>query len=282
MTMTFRNGLFLFAFFAAVFSVSAQTKATKKNKKVKKTPTAAASSTQKTVEAPAEIPAKRNERPADEAASPGDGKANSRNGSKATAVIVPVYFYEFTRPGFTYSRIVIEHDEAGRGKISFLKDSFDEMLTDPISLSMVTLGKINDALAALNYFDSTENYQHSRDFSNLGNVSITVKKGGRERTVKFNWTENKNAKILLDEYRRIGNEYTWRFEITTARENFPLQTPGLMDTLDSYLKRSEISDPPHLLPFLTQLSTDERLPLMSRNRAAKLIKQIEKKKEDKK
>ena len=31
----------------------------------------------------------------------------------------------------------------------------------------------------------------------------------------------------MDEYRRISNEYTWRFEIA-ARENQPLQTPGLM------------------------------------------------------
>ena len=76
--------------------------------------------------------------------------------------------------------------------------------------------------------------------------------------------------------RRIGNEYTWRFEITTARENFPLQTPGLVDGLDSYMKRNEISDPQHLLPFLTALSTDERIPLMARNRASKIIKEIEK------
>ena len=32
----------------------------------------------------------------------------------------PVYFYEFSRPGFVYPRILIEHDEAGKGKISFM------------------------------------------------------------------------------------------------------------------------------------------------------------------
>lgn len=61
-----------------------------------------------------------------------------------------------------------------------------------------------------------------------------------------------------------------------ARENQPLQTPGLMDAIAAYINRKEISDPPHLIPFLTELTTDERLPLMARNRAAKLIKQIEK------
>ncbi|MEO6051923.1 MAG: hypothetical protein ABIP78_11405, partial [Pyrinomonadaceae bacterium] len=192
------------------------------------------------------------------------------------ATIVPAYFYEFTRPGFTYSRILIEHNEAGKGKISFLKEGFNELITDPIDLSAVTVTKIDAALAALNFLDSTENYQHEHDFSNLGNIQITVKKDGRERTVKYNWTDNKDAKVLMDEYRRIVNEYTWKFEITTARENQPLLTPGLIDAIDAYLRRNEISDPQSLVPFLTQLSTDERLPLIARNHAAKLIAQIQK------
>jgi hypothetical protein len=64
--------------------------------------------------------------------------------------------------------------------------------------------------------------------------------------------------------------------MTLARENQPLHTPGLMETMDRYITRGEISDPPHLLPLLTQYSTDERLPLMARNRAAKIIKLISK------
>ncbi|MBP9664460.1 MAG: hypothetical protein KBD94_07530 [Pyrinomonadaceae bacterium] len=55
-----------------------------------------------------------------------------------------------------------------------------------------------------------------------------------------------------------------------------MQTPGLMDTLASYYKRNELSDPPHLVPLLTELSTDERMPLMARNRASKLVEQIQK------
>lgn len=195
---------------------------------------------------------------------------------------VPIFFYEFTRPGFTFSRVLVEHDETGRGAISFQKDGNDETITDPISLSTATLEIMRDAFTALNFLESTESYQTTRDYSNMGNIRITVKRDGRERTVKYNWSDNKHAKALMDEYRRIGNEYIWRFEITSARQNQPLLTPSLMDSLDSYLKRSEISDPPHLLPFLAELSTDERLPLMARNHAAKLIKQIEKKQAGKK
>lgn len=191
-----------------------------------------------------------------------------------TVEIVPVYFYVFTRPGFTYSRIEIEHDDAGKGTISFQKTSFDEPIVDPIDLSPKTMANINEAVTALDFLTSTEEYQHARDYSHMGNVVFRMKREGRERTVKYNWTENKHAKILMDEYRRIGNEYTWRFEILLARDNQPLFTPGLVEAMESYLKRNEISDPTHLVPFLTDLSNDERLPLMGRNLASKLIKDI--------
>lgn len=257
---------------------------TAKRKTTKKTAPAATAKPQPTPDAATAVPPKKNERPEGsiEPAGGDGGKLNQRGNEPPPKAVVkkdpPVYFYEFTRPGFTYSRLMIEHDEAGRGKISFLKDDFGDLIMDPIELSAVTLEKIKGALTSLNFLDSNENYQHEKDFSNMGNVAITVKKDGRTRTAKYNWTENKDAKLLMDEYRRIGSEYTWKFEITVARENQPLQTPGLMDALDSYIQRSEISDPPHLVPFLTELSMDERLPLIARNHAAKLIKKIEKSK----
>ena len=75
-----------------------------------------------------------------------------------------------------------------------------------------------------------------------------------------------------------GIKYIWMFDINTARENQPLETPKLFSTLEGYLRRNEISDPPQMLPFLRELINDERMPLMARNHAARLIKQIEKSK----
>lgn len=215
----------------------------------------------------AEPAAKRNERPNDSGIPP-------KPASPASDSIK--FCYIFTRPGFTYSRVVVEHDESGKGQISFQKTSFDGPIVDPIELSAVTMKNLTEAIIALNFLDSEENYQHARDYSHMGNVEFSMKKAGRERTALFNWTENKNAKILMDEYRRISNEYTWRFEIDLARQNQPLLTPGLMESLGSYIDRKEISDQAHLVPFLTELSTDERLPLMARNRATRIIKAIEK------
>ena len=67
------------------------------------------------------------------------------------------------------------------------------------------------------------------------------------------------------------------FDIGIARENQPLNAPKLMEGLESLLKRNGLSDPQQLLPLLTDLTTDERIPLIARNHAQRLIKQINKK-----
>ena len=188
----------------------------------------------------------------------------------------PVYFYEFSQPNFVISQIQIEHDEKGKGKITFSKQNYSESITDPIQLSAATLERIKNVWQSLNFLDSDADYQYEKDYSHLGNMNFTMKKDGRTRTAKFNWTENADAKTLADEYRKIGNQYIWMFDISVARENQPLESPRLLDNLDSMLKRNEISDPSQLVPFLKELSDDERIPLISRNHATRLVTQIEK------
>ncbi len=208
-------------------------------------------------------------------------KNNRTNGTDVGSAAVPknsayTHFYEFTQPDFAIKSIKIRHDEAGKGDIVFLKAGADEAITDPILLSVTTLEKIRSILAELDFINSTENYQHERDFSHLGNAKFTLNSAGRTRTTQINYTEIKPAKALMDEYRRIGNQYIWFFDMTVARENQPLDAPRLMSAFDGYLRRDEISDPPQMLPLLAQLSNDERIPLIARNHAEKLIKQIEK------
>jgi hypothetical protein len=176
------------------------------------------------------------------------------------------------------SHIVIEHDDAGKGTITFTRSALGEELSEPVTVSAASLDKLRGAFDALNFIDSSENYQFERDFSNMGNSTITLRQDGRERTAKYNWTSNSNAKILMDEYRRLANQFVWIFDFNLARANQPLETPKLIDGLDGLLKRNEISDPHQMLPFLTAVISDERVPLIGRNRAGKIVKQIEKQK----
>ena len=214
---------------------------------------------------------KRNERPF---AANGD-RAQTKPAS-GTETNIPVYSYEFTHPYFLVRKVVIEHDENGRGTISFMKDGYKELVTDPLTVSPAALGRLRAAFAALNFLNSNEDYQYQKDFSHLGKMKITVRKEGRERTSEFNWTDNRDAKAVTEEYRKLGNQYIWMFDINLARENQPLQSPALLDELDSLVRRKEVSDPTQLLPFLKKLSDDERIPLIARNHASKIIAAIEK------
>ena len=209
---------------------------------------------------------KKNERPV----------ANGGKSASAPNAVDPSYFYEFSQPDFIISKIVIEHDEAGRGTITFTKKMFGGSVTDPIQVSSAALERINGAYAALNFIDSNESYQYEKDYSHLGVTTFRLKKGDKQRTAVFNYTANKDAKILADEYRRLANQFIWVFDITVARENQPLETPKLLDALDGLMRRNEISDPAQMLPLLKGMEDDERIPLITRNHAAKLVEKIEK------
>lgn len=271
------------AIFAATFSGFAQTK--RKPAKKKPTKKAAAVKTEVSIaEEQAATAPKKNSRPGSETSNPPiekttekpseTAKTNSR--PAATVENPPVYFYEFSKPEFIVSKINIEHDENGKGKITFQKKDFAEPITDPVQLSAATLERVKATWSALNFLDSTENYQTVRDYSHLGAMKFSIRRDGRSREAAFNWTDNKDAKNLADEYRRIGQQFVWVFDITVARENQPLESPGLIDALDALIRRHEISDAVQMIPLLKELSEDERIPLIGRNRAAKLIEKIEK------
>jgi hypothetical protein len=216
--------------------------------------------------------AKRNNRPSEETPK----KQSQNEQANAQTKPDPLYSYEFTQPDFLTSRILIEHDEQGKGTIAFERRGNSETFTEPISVSESVLAKLNAAFTELNFLDSTEDYQHEKDFSHMGNSKITLTRGQKTRSVTLNYTLNKSAKVLMDEYRKISNQALWIFDITVARESQPLDGPSQMDALDGLLRRGEIADPKQMLPFLRELSDDERLPLIARNHATRLAQQIEK------
>ncbi len=221
-------------------------------------------------------PAKKNERPGETDQT--DPKKNNRPGDKTAPKPVYPYFYEFRQPAFDVDHVVIEHDDAGKGTVTFSNRDYDESYTDPIQLSAVTMQKLKGWWDALNFLDSQENYQSERQYAHLGTIKLRLKRDKRERTVEINWTENKDVKALMDEYRNLGFQFVWMFKVVLSRENQPLEAPTLVDALDGMLRRSEISDPQQLTPILKELSEDERIPMIARNHAGRLLKQIEGKK----
>lgn len=186
------------------------------------------------------------------------------------------YTYEFTQPKFYVKHIVLEHDANGRGTVTFERLNEDASVSEPIELSSAALGRISSAWQALQFLDSTSDYQADKQFPHLGTMRIGMERGDRKRVAEFNWTNNTNAETLVNEYRKAADQAILIFDISVARQNQPLNAPKLMEAMESLLNRNALSDPQQLLPLLKELSTDERVPLIARNHALRLIKKIQK------
>lgn len=213
---------------------------------------------------------KQNSRP--EGTAPSTAPTPARDNEKS-----PVrYSYEFTQPQFYVRHIAIEHDANGRGQITFLRLNEDTPITEPLVLSEPAAARISALWQALGFLESQENYQSERQYPHLGTMRLGMEQESRKRTAEFNWTNNKDAFALVDEYRRAADQAILVFEISIAREIRPLNGPKLMEQIESMLRRNALSDPQQLLPLLKDVSSDEHLPLIARNHALRLIKQIEK------
>lgn len=186
------------------------------------------------------------------------------------------FFYEFTQPEFYIRHIRIEHDANGRGVIKFERLHDETVYEEPLELSPAAGTRISGLWQALHFLDSEESYQSDRQYAHLGTMRLKMERDSRNRTAEFNWTNNKDAFALANEYRRLADQAVLVFDISVARESQPLNTPKLMEEFELQLKRNGLSDPQQLLPLLKDISTDEHLPLIARNHALRLIKKIEK------
>ena len=261
---------------AAIFATSVLQAQTRKPKAAANKAAEApdASRSEQSVPIPVPTPSKRNERPGQ--TEPVGSQKSTSGANPPQSNLEASYRYEFSQPEFVVSSIKIEHGPNGPGTISFKKKGNDETISDPIHVSPKSTARINDALTALDYLSTTEKYQYEKDYSHLGVTKFAFSQNGRSRDISISWTENKNARVLMDEYRKISNQFIWMFDISLSRVNQPLDAPRLLDSLDSMIRRNEISDPLQMEPFLRELSNDERIPLIARNHASRLVTQLEK------
>jgi hypothetical protein len=193
-----------------------------------------------------------------------------------TAKRSPTFGYEFSQPNFFLRHIVIEHDDSGHGKITFERLNEDVPIIEDLQISPAALKRITGLWQALRFLESETNYQSDKQFAHLGTMKLSMVDGERKRTAAFNWSDVKEAAELALEYRRVADQASFVFDISVARENQPLNTPKLMGAFESLLKRNALSDPQQMVPLLKDISSDERLPLIARNHALRLLAKIEK------
>ena len=212
---------------------------------------------------------KQNARPEKSSAVPASQAAPGLNSSAR-------FSYEFTQPQFFLRHILIEHDASGHGKITFERLNEEVPIVENLEISPAALERISALWQALKFLESETNYQSEKQFPHLGTMKLSMIEGEKKRTAEFNWSNVPEASDLAKEYRRVADQASLVFDISVARENQPLNAPKLMEALESLLKRNGLSDPKQLVPLLKEINSDERLPLIARNHAVRLLTKINK------
>jgi hypothetical protein len=195
------------------------------------------------------------------------------DGSSDTASVR--YHYLFENERFTTPLQEVEFDGSGRGKFRFIRKGGEEIV-NKLEISSSLLSQVQAIFDSLNFINGKEEYQHKKDFSHLGKMTITMARNGRERTASFNYTDNQSMSTLVEIFRNITIQETRVFEIETVRSTDPISTPAQMRLLENELKSKHIADPQRLVPLLSEIKLDESVPLIARNHAERLLQMIKK------
>jgi len=183
--------------------------------------------------------------------------------------------YTFEHPQLDPMRFELEFDEAGRGTFSFWRTEAEEPVILPLQLLARTVEGVKRDLEALRFLESTEDYGAEREMPSLGTVTLRVRQGDRQRTVRFTLTRHEKMRELVQRLRGIAMQEYRVFLISLARQYGPLDLDKQLRGLESELKNGWLGEPEKLLPLLRDLERDDDLLLMVRHRAERLARWIE-------
>jgi hypothetical protein len=184
--------------------------------------------------------------------------------------------YKFENQRFHISLIEIELDQKGEGILKFKRGESDDVIDLKLKLQPETLARLRHLYASTRFLESDENYQDSKDHSNLGWVTLSARDGERERQARFNYTPNQEVKELADIYRALATQQILLFDLETALQYQPLDVPRLLETMENDLKNGWLAEPAALLPALRDIAGNDSAPLIARNHARRLIASIDK------
>jgi hypothetical protein len=196
--------------------------------------------------------------------------------TNATADVSSTHYrYLFENERFTTPLQEIYFDENGRGQFRYKRKDGDEIV-NKLQVSAAVVSQVQALFNGLNFLASNEDYQHKKDFSHLGKVTISLMKDKKERAVSFNYTDNQSMNRLRDIFSNIAIQETRAFELETVISTDPISTPAQLRLLENELKSKHIADPQRFVSILNGIKMDEAIPLIARNHAERILQMISK------
>ena len=204
-----------------------------------------------------------------------DGKARPENNGDAERGGAS-YGYKFENKRFYIPLIEIDLESNGMGELRFMRGESDEVIDRKLKLLPATIARIRELYARTHFLTSDKDYQDEKDFSHLGWMSLSMRQGGRERKVRFNYTPNLEIKELAEIFRAIATQEMHLFDIETSQQYQPLDLPRLLDALENDLKSQRVAEPEQMLAALYEIAGNDTQPLIARNHATRIADNIKK------
>jgi hypothetical protein len=178
--------------------------------------------------------------------------------------------YRFENERFVISSIELALGSGGEGTLRFVKQGLGAPVDRKVSVGPDTLRALDEALGRLNYLAPPADLQGPNDHSNLGTVSLAVSRAGSVHVARFNYTHNRDARLVADLLGGIANREIHAFGLETAARYTPLETAALLGVLESELRLKRVAEPEALVPLLRDIGENFALPLLVRNKAVRL------------
>jgi hypothetical protein len=187
--------------------------------------------------------------------------------------------YKFENPRFIHLPLIeIDLDAKGKGKVRFKRNESDEIIDLDFQLLPATVTRIRQLFDETGFLGSSEEYQGKKDFSHLGWVTLSAQQGDRQRAARFNHTTHPQIEQLAAIFRAIATQQIQLFDIDNAQQYQPLDLARQLDVLENELRLDHIAEPEALLPALREIASSDTAILIARNKASRMIADIEKKK----
>ncbi|HEU4389450.1 MAG TPA: hypothetical protein VFV34_16725 [Blastocatellia bacterium] len=184
--------------------------------------------------------------------------------------------YKFENERFYIPFIEVDVTPNGSGGLKFKRGESDETIERDLKVLPGTVDRLNRLIDRLSFLTTEDDYQSKKDFSHLGWITVTVRRGSRERTVRFNYTTNPSINEMADILRGIATQEIDLFDLDLALKHQPLETPRIMETIESDLRLDRIAEPERIVAALREIAGDDTLPLIARNHATRLVSAIQK------
>jgi hypothetical protein len=154
-------------------------------------------------------------------------------------------------------------------------------LADPpaphtLQISAATAARLFSLAESLGYFRSLT-LESNHKVANMGQKTLTYEADGQASRVEYNYTENRTAQELVEQFEKISMVEQHIPQLEYALQYDRLSVANQLRTIQIELDEKDLVEPELLIPTLEKIAKNPRLLHLAQVRAQDLLKRIQEK-----